>query len=54
MTEKTGPFGGNLLVDAVEQEDEETLQRSEDSEENLEDGDDVGVGHQEHKVSEHP
>jgi len=54
MTEKAGPFGGDFLVNAVEQPDEETLKRGEDGEENLEAGDDVGVGHQEHEVSEHP
>jgi len=54
VSEEAGPFGGDLLVDAIEQEDEETLKRGEDGEEDLEDGDDVGVGHQEHEVSEDP
>jgi len=54
MAEETSPFGSDLLVDAVEEEDEESLQRSEDGEEDLENGDDVCVGHQEHEVTEHP
>jgi len=54
IAKETGPFGGNLFVDAVEEPDEETLQGGEDGEEDLEDGDDVGVGHQEHQVSENP
>jgi len=54
MAKEACPFGGDLLVDAVEEEDEETLQRGEDGEENLEAGDDIGVGNQEHEVTEHP
>jgi len=54
MAKQAGPFGGDLLVDAIEEENEKALQRGEDGEENLEDGDDVGVGDQEHEVSKNP
>jgi len=54
VTKEAGPFGSDFLVDAIEEEDEETLQGGEDGEKDLEDGDDVGVGHQEHEITEHP
>jgi len=53
-SKETGPLGGDLLVDAVEEPDEESLERGEDCEEDLEDGDDVGVGDEEHQVAKDP
>jgi hypothetical protein len=53
-SKESSPFGGNLLVNTVEHEDEHSLQGSEDGEENQEDGDHNGLRDEEHKVSEHP
>jgi len=51
MTKEASPFGSHFLVDAIEEPNEEALEGSEDGEEDLEDGDDVGIGHQEHQIS---
>jgi len=54
FTKEASPSSSHLLVDAIEQPDEESLQRSEDGEEDLETGDNVSIGHQEHQITEDP
>jgi len=54
LPEKTSPLGSNLLVHAVEQEDEESLKGSGDGEEDQEDGDDDIFRDEEHEVSKDP
>jgi hypothetical protein len=54
FSEETSPFSCDLLVHAVEKEDEKALKRSGDGEEDEEDGDDDILRNQEHQITKDP
>jgi len=54
IAEEAGPFRSDLLVQAIEDKDKHSLERSDDSEENKEDGDDDVLRHEEHQIAEDP
>jgi len=54
ISEEISPLSSHFLVKAVEDEDEGSLQRGDDGEEDQEDSDHNVVGDKEHKISKHP
>jgi len=54
LAKQTSPLCRHLLVDAIKQENEESLEGGDNGEENKEDSDNYILRDQEHQVSKHP